>query len=281
MREHIQQLIAEGRTEEALALLAQHSSDALLLQARYNNGKKQYNMGLIEFSEWQRTQAQINYAALELSNTLKGIDPPPKPPGTEPTNPGPSRPEPRKEPKPQIGVFISYNHNDFFAMRTVKDFLEDNDIKVTVDMQDLGVGDKIEAFIDKALKDNQYILSIVSSNSLKSGWVNKELSATLLMNKFDKKWLPVLLDRKCFEPSFFNETMDEFDLKIKNLNKEIQVTLKKNRDIRPFTDELERLKDLQNDFGKTIQALKGHYVEDISGNLFDFGMSRVLKAIKG
>ena len=57
MKEQIQQLIADGRTEEALALLAQQSSDALLLQARYNNGKKQYNMGLIEFSEWQRTQA--------------------------------------------------------------------------------------------------------------------------------------------------------------------------------------------------------------------------------
>ena len=60
MLEQIQQLIADGSTEEALALLAQQSSDALLLQARYNAGKKQYNMGLIEFSEWQRTQAQID-----------------------------------------------------------------------------------------------------------------------------------------------------------------------------------------------------------------------------
>lgn len=280
MREQIQQLIAEGRTEEALALLAQHSSDALLLQARYNNGKKQYNMGLIEFSEWQRTQAQINYAALELSNSLKGLPSAPVQ-STSGTRANASSSTAPTTPKQQTGVFISYNHNDFFAMRTVKDFLEDNGIKVTVDMQDLGVGDKIESFIDKALKDNQFILSIISSNSLKSGWVNKELSATLLLNKFDKKWLPVLLDRKCFEPSFYNETMDEFDLKIKNLNKEIQVTLKKNRDIRSFTDELERLKDLQNDFGQTIKSLKGHYVEDISGNLFDFGMSRVLKAIKG
>ena len=49
MKEQIQQLIADGRTEEALALLAQHSSGALLLQARYNNGKKQYNMGLIVY----------------------------------------------------------------------------------------------------------------------------------------------------------------------------------------------------------------------------------------
>lgn len=73
MKDRIQQLIAEGRVEDALALLAQHSNDALLLQARYNNGKKQYNMGLIEFSEWQRTQTQINYAVLELANSVKSV----------------------------------------------------------------------------------------------------------------------------------------------------------------------------------------------------------------
>lgn len=67
VEEQIKMFIAEGRTEEALALLAQHSSDALLLQARYSDGKKQYNMGLIEFSEWQRIQGQINNAALELT----------------------------------------------------------------------------------------------------------------------------------------------------------------------------------------------------------------------
>ena len=246
--------------------------DAILLQARYNQGKKQYNMGLIEFGEWSRIQAQINYAALELSGSAK-VNAAQPAQNAASTGTGNNSSEHK--------VFISYNHNDVFAMRAVKDFLADNSVTVTVDAQNMGVGGNIEAFIDKALNENQFILSIVSYNSLKSGWVNKELSATLLMSKFDKKWLPVLLDRKCFEQSFYNETMDEFDLKIKNLRKEIQVTLKKGRDIRSFTDELERLQDMQNDFGKTIQSLKGHYAEDISGNLFDFGMARVLKAIKG
>jgi len=270
MKEQIQQLIATGQTEEALQLLVQTKPDAILLQARYNQGKKQYNMGLIEFGEWSRIQAQINYAALELAGSAKVS-------AAQPVQNAANAGKNASDHK----VFISYNHNDVFAMRAVKDFLEKNSVNVTVDAQNMGVGGNIEAFIDKALNENQFILSIISYNSLKSGWVNKELSATLLMSKFDKKWLPVLLDRKCFEQSFYNETMDEFDLKIKNLRKEIQVTLKKGRDIRSFTDELERLQDMQNDFGKTIQSLKGHYAEDISGNLFDFGMARVLKTIKG
>lgn len=71
MREQIQQLIAEGRTEDALAYLATHTSDAVLLQARYNQAKKQQNMGIIDFGEWSRVQAQVNYAALEMAGNVK------------------------------------------------------------------------------------------------------------------------------------------------------------------------------------------------------------------
>lgn len=66
----IHQLIASGQTEEALSKLSKFHPDVILLQARYNQGKKQYNMGLIEYKEWQRVQAQINYAALEIAGKL-------------------------------------------------------------------------------------------------------------------------------------------------------------------------------------------------------------------
>lgn len=71
MREQIQQLIAEGRTEDALALLAKHNSDTVLLQARYNQAKKQQNMGTIDFGEWSRVVSQTNHAALEMAGNIK------------------------------------------------------------------------------------------------------------------------------------------------------------------------------------------------------------------
>lgn len=71
MREEIEQLIAEGHTEEALALLAKHNGDAVLLQARYNQAKKQQNIGMIDFGEWSRVQSQVNYAALEMAGNIK------------------------------------------------------------------------------------------------------------------------------------------------------------------------------------------------------------------
>jgi hypothetical protein len=274
MKEQIQQLIAEGHTEEALRLLVQANPDAILLQSQFYGAKKQYSLGVLEFAEFGRIQARVNFAALEMASKLPSDAKPVNQPAHNPVG------ERTQQAKASASVFISYNHNDAFPMRAVKAFLEDHDIKVFVDFQDMNVGDKIEDFIDKALKDNGIILSIISQNSLKSGWVNKELSAALLLKKYDKKWIPVALDNKCFEPAFYNETMDEFDLKIQNLNKEIQATLEKNRDISPFTDELKRLRSLQNDFGETIQALKGHLVVDISGGSFDSGMAKVVKAIK-
>ena len=258
----IQELISLGKTEEALELLEQLTTDAVLLQARFNGAKRQYSMGMIDFSEWSRTQAQINYAALEMMNSVKVAGK-------------------KEEVKPAFKVFISYNQQDSFAMRSVKSYLEDKGILVHVDIQDLGVGDNIKDFIDKALQDNQFILSIISEHSLRSGWVNQELNTTLLLRKFDKKWLPVLLDKKCFEASFFNAVMDEFDERIKGIEGEMQKALLKGRGVLAFTDYLKRSRDLRNDFDETIQALKGNLGQDISGQLFEFGMDKVIKAIKG
>ncbi len=69
-KEKIQSLIANNETEEALTLLAKLNGDALLLQAQFNNGKKNFNLGLIDFSEWQRIQARVNYGALEIAGKL-------------------------------------------------------------------------------------------------------------------------------------------------------------------------------------------------------------------
>ncbi len=70
IREQIEFLIGNSQTEEALKLLAQSSNDAILLQAQYNNGKKNFNLGLIDYGEWQRIQARVNYGALDMAGRL-------------------------------------------------------------------------------------------------------------------------------------------------------------------------------------------------------------------
>ena len=71
MKSKIFQLISNNRTEEAVILLATTgSNEAILQQSRYNNGKRNYNMGTIDFGEQTRIQNQINKSLLELANDL-------------------------------------------------------------------------------------------------------------------------------------------------------------------------------------------------------------------
>lgn len=271
MKQQIQQLIAEGRTEEALALLAQQSSDALLLQARYNNGKKQYNMGLIEFSEWQRTQAQINYAALELSNSVKSG-------GAATAGTPATSAHPAATPAPQ--VFISYNRKDSAEMHNVKNALELQGIKVIVDVKDVGAGEDIQGFIDKAILENHFIVSLVSRNSLVSGWVNKEMSAALLLNRLSNKWIPASLDNDWISPDFYEKALDIIDGRINDLKTRMKKALEDDHDTGPYEDDLRRDRELKSNLGTTLQALKKVNVVDISGLSFAGGMKKIVESIQ-
>jgi hypothetical protein len=287
MKEQIQQLISEGRTEDALALLAQHTGDALLLQGRYNAGKKQYNMGMIEFGEWSRIQAQINYAALEMAGSIKvgatstGTGHGGTQKGTGDGNVRTGTGDGGSNLDSQAHkVFISYNHQDAFAMRSVKSFLADNGIKVHVDINDMSAGESIQGFIDEAFRNNDFVISIISRNSLLSGWVNKELTVAQVLNKFNNNWIPISIDDAAFNKDFFFEANDSIDRKINEQRDQIKKALESNLDIAPFTDELKRLQDLKSSIASTIANLKNLLVIDVSGKFFDMGMAKVVDKIK-
>ena len=66
MKQYFQNLVAKGDLDSIFVILLQINSNAVPLKTRYNNGKKQYDMGLIYFEEWQRIQNQVNFAILEM-----------------------------------------------------------------------------------------------------------------------------------------------------------------------------------------------------------------------
>jgi hypothetical protein len=228
-------------------------------------------MGLIDFSEWSRTQAQINYAALEMMNMVKITSA-----GTESSslkNQDTGSTEGHK-------VFISYSHKDAFAMRSVKSFLESHGVHVHVDLNDLSAGSEIQGFIDKALRENDFVVSIISQNSLESGWVGKELTVVQFLNKTNQNWIPVAIDGAWKDDKFFFSVNESIDKKITNVRKQMRKALDSDLDISPFTEELKRFQDLKANIGSTIATLKSLLVVDISGELFDIGMPKVVKKIK-
>jgi hypothetical protein len=270
-KELIQDLISLGKTEEALEQLEQLTSDAILLQARFNGAKKQYNMGLIEFSEWSRTQAQINYSALEMLNAVKNSQ----------QLSGQIQVNTNNRSGAQLKAFISYNELDALAMRSVNAYLKEKGIRVFVDVHELEVGDNLEDFIQRALQENQFIISLISEHSLKDGWVNEGLKMTTILQRFGKsKWIPIALDKKYEDPDFYNQVLDSFDERIKKYKENIKIALERDRDVRSLTSELNRLNALKVEFASTMELLQTVSVADISGNMFELGMGRVLRAIE-
>lgn len=276
MKEQIQQLIANGQTKDALQLLVQLNGDALLLQAQYNNGEKQFNLGLIEFSEWQRIQARVNFAALEMtgkatSGTTSGSGS-----SASDVQSGHSSGQTNKS-----KTFISYNQDDSETAFQVRDFLEKHNIEVLLDQDDMPAGMSIMQFIQESIKNADAVVSIVSSKSLQSGWVGQESIASMYAVWLaEKKFIPVRLDNVVFDIDFQIAAQESILQKIQDLETKINKLRQLGGDSRAFDDDRNRLFELKNNLGQIIQRLKNVLMVDISGKNFDASMAKVLDRIQ-
>lgn len=268
---HIQDLISLGKTEEALELLGQLTNDAVLLQSRYYGTKKQYNMGMIDFSEWSRTQAQINYAVLEMLNGLRGAK-------AGPTAATPPRPEQGGGPK----VFVSYSWEDKQVAKSVKDYLEAHGCVVTIDDEHLDAGESISGFIQDSIRNNHFILSIVSQNSLSSGWVGRESTASFFAEWLaNKQFIPVRLDNAFNDPRFFVTTLRSIEGKINDLDKLISETQAMRADTGPLDMDRKKLLDLKSKLPDILTRLKSVNTVPIDGENFSDGMKKIAARILG
>lgn len=274
MKEQIQQLIAAGQTKDALQLLVQINGDALLLQAQYNNGEKQFNLGLIDFSEWQRIQARVNFAALEMSGKAN-VTPTVTPVQPHTSNTGGSTHSTSRK------VFISYNHGDKEVARQVCTFLESNGLDVILDQDDMAAGRSIMEFIQESIKNCHAVVSIVSSKSLQSGWVGQESVASMYAVWLaDKKFIPVCLDTVAFDSKFQITALRSIQEKIQELDKDIAEIRGLGSDARDLEDDRKRLFDLQKEFSTILQRLKSVLMTPVNDGNFEPGMKKVLAAIQ-
>jgi len=272
MKEQIQQLIAAGQTKDALHLLVQMNPDALLLQAQYNNGEKQFNLGLIDFGEWGRIQARVNFAALEMATSSSQKNTKPADTSIDIALTATSGRNHK--------VFISYSWNDKQVALKVKKFLEDGNCQVTIDEEDIEAAQSINGFIRESIKQNHFIISVVSQHSLSSGWVGRESTATFFAEWLaDKQFIPVRLDNSFNDPRFYVTTLRSIEEKIKELDGLIVETQSYRADTAPLDLERKKQLDLKANLGDILQKLKSINTVDISGDNFEQGMQRVLSRI--
>lgn len=283
MREQIQQAVASGNTEQALALLVNHSNDGILLQARYNQAKRQHNMGLIDFGQWSRELASINDSILQLASTIQAGHAAPNTHaggGGSTTSSTPSPAAASGRGKKKI-AFISYNHGDSEVARNVCSYLEKEGIDVILDQDDMAAGRSIMEFIQDSIKRADAVVSIVSAKSLASGWVGQESIASIYAVWLaDKKFIPVRLDNVAFDIDFQITASENLTLKVKELKAKISKLDKMGLDSPGSRDDVARMTELKNNLGKIIQRLTGVLMLDITADRFEPSMKKVLAAIQ-
>jgi hypothetical protein len=286
----IQELISLGKTEEALELLSQLSTDAVLLQSRFNGAKRQYSMGLIDFSEWSRTQAQINYAALEMMNMVKGenkrsisADA-----GTFTVNLGDISAGKNDSNKRVPKVFITYSpeaDGDQEAAEKMKAFLENEKINVITN-EDMNLGADIQAFVNETLKKSDFILAVISRQSLQSSWESGEAALGIVLERAsENKVIPVSLDKSVLDPDFYFESIDLLNEKIKKYQGYMKRTIEMGEDSRAFQNDLNRLLNAKNQLSQIIEKMKSVRMvsmgnsNEFSEKDFSNGMNKIVQRI--
>jgi len=285
----IQELISLGKTEEALELLEQLTSDAVLLQSRFNGAKRQYSMGMIDFSEWSRTQAQINYAALEMMNSVKGE-------GVlanghqnfghrfDSKN---STITTAKSKTPIVYItFSPETDQDKEAALKMKTYLTKNEISVVTN-DDIELGADIQDFVNDSIKKADFILAVISKQSLQSSWESGEAALDIVLERVsENKVVPVSLDKSILDPDFYFESIDFLNEKIKTYQKYIQKAIEAGADSRSFQGDLNRLQNSKNQLAQIIEKMKSVRMvsmgksKDASEKDFEEGMSKILNRVK-
>ncbi|MEZ6031992.1 MAG: toll/interleukin-1 receptor domain-containing protein [Planctomycetaceae bacterium] len=120
-------------------------------------------------------------------------------------------------------VFVSHSSVDKQLVERIVKELESRDLQVWFDKYEMGVGDSIVQGIDQGLSDADYFLLILSPNSVKSNWVQRELNAAL-MEETSKRGIVVLpaIIKDCEIPTLLKDRIyadfrSDFDIGLNGL----------------------------------------------------------------
>src|SRR5687768_1523457 len=93
-------------------------------------------------------------------------------------------------------VFISYSHDDTDFVNLFGSLLLHLDIQIWKDSKDLPIGSEILGSLYEAVKNASHFCCIISSSSVKSRWVKKELSYAKRrrLDGSDLAIVPILID---------------------------------------------------------------------------------------
>jgi hypothetical protein len=102
----------------------------------------------------------------------------------------------RKRIRLQGGVFLSHNSTDKPLVRTLADDLRSAGVRVWIDEAEIRPGDSLLTRIEAGIAEMECLAVILSSRSVKSSWVQKELDMALVSSLSDRsiRVVPLLFE---------------------------------------------------------------------------------------
>ena len=162
----------------------------------------------------------MNNAVLELASKTTGVA---MEEGTNPKMEKTVKGESLKFPT-SPKVYISYSHNDLSVVQQISAYFEQNKVNIILDSENLYVGESISSFIERSIRESDFILSIVSHNSLQSGWVSIDYAQIFKVEKETgvNKWIPCRIDQAVFDPDFVIQALERANSTINDLNSKVK-----------------------------------------------------------
>ena len=105
-------------------------------------------------------------------------------------------------------IFLSHSSKDKDFVRKLANDLKSRQVPIWFDEWELQVGDSLNSRISDGIKESGWLAIVISNNSIKSKWVEKELNAAL-SEELEKKQvfvLPILIE-DCEIPLFLKDKL--------------------------------------------------------------------------
>ena len=181
-----------------------------------------------------------------------------------------------------LRVFISYSQKNKENAGQLKDLLENAEIDVLIDSEDMLASEDIETFIKRSIDASKVTFTIVSKDSLISGWVGVESFDTFSEEEktHKTKFMAGYLDRNFFKLDFTREAVAKINAQIKAIEEEKNKRLKEGIKTRDIDDIEQRLLYLKEHIDEIIHRLRSSLCVDIRDKYLAKSFPLIVKSIK-
>ncbi len=234
------QLIAEGRVEQALSELSGLSNEVLMLQFRYHSVSLKIRLGTISNNDSAIELSRINHTLLEFLRRLDEDD--------------------FEHYKP-YEIYLLSHAKDNGVKFDIEKRLRKKGFSEIVDAKNIEISQKLDTFLNKNLLTPEFIVVLVSINSLTEGWESLERYTDLVSNVLTHPHCIVLaLDRSYEAENFVFQQLEKIELSIESLYNERAQNKERSTD-QPM--QLAALTNQKNHLPRIVQRLRQINVVDI------------------